>query len=159
MVIIEAEVKPVALQKVAPVSPILRPRKTNTQSPGRDKGNPKASVLEKTLAFRDPVQRGGFTQVSNLVLRDSSLSSNAVRLYLLLLSYAWQDKECFPGQDRLASDMGCTKRTIINVLAGLRRRRLITWQRRGLGKTSLYTIEPLNKGYLPPQFVDKGKDA
>ena len=116
-----------------------------------------ASHPEKTLAFRDPVQRGGFTQASNLILRDSSLSATAVRLYLLLLSYAWQEKECFPGQVRLATDMGCTKRTIINVLAELRRRRLITWQRRGLGKTSLYTIEPLNKGYLPPQFVDKGQ--
>ncbi len=111
---------------------------------------------EKTLIFRDPNLKHGFTQVSNVVLRDSTLSPMALKLYLLLLSYAWQDEECFPGQDKLALDMGCKRVTVNRTLSELKKRKLITWERRGLCKVNVYHIERLEGGYIPKLFIDRG---
>ncbi len=111
---------------------------------------------KRTLVFRNHNLRHGFTQMPNVVLRDATLSSNAIRLYVLLLSYAWQEKECFPGQQTLADVMGCTARTITNTLAELKKRKLITWERRGLCKVNIYYIERLEGGYIPKLFIDKG---
>lgn len=36
----------------------------------------------------------------------------------MLLKYAWQDDFCFPGQERLAEDMGVTDRERPHLLAG-----------------------------------------
>jgi hypothetical protein len=110
---------------------------------------------KKSLIFRDAGLAHGFSQIPNVVLRDGSLSPNAKTLYALLLSYAWQDGECFPGQMRLADDMGCRLRTIGYTLAELKRRRLISWDRVGLGKSNIYYIEPLAEGYSAKQYIDK----
>ena len=111
---------------------------------------------KRSLIFRNPNLAHGFTQVPNIVLRDGTLSPNAVRLYVLLLAYAWQDKECFPGQERLAVDMGCKRITVTRALAELKKRHLITCDRRGLGKVNIYYIERLEGGYIPKLFIDKG---
>ncbi len=111
---------------------------------------------KRSLIFRNPNLAHGFTQIPNVILKDATLSANAVRLYILLLSYAWQEKECFPGQDRLAADMGCNRTTINRNLSELKKRKLITWERRGLCKCNIYYIERLEGGYLPKLFIDKG---
>ena len=54
----------------------------------------------------DPIALHGFTQVPNFILRDSAISIGAKTVYALLLSYAWHNDLCFPGQDRLAKDVG-----------------------------------------------------
>ncbi len=114
---------------------------------------------KRTLVSRNPNLRHGFTQTPNVVLRDSTLSANGIRLYALLLSYAWQDKECFPGQATLAGVMGCTQRTVTNSLNELKKRKLTTWERRGLCKCKIYYIERLEGGYLPKLFIDKGSQG
>lgn len=105
------------------------------------------------LIIRDRGLRGGFAQVPSVVLRDGRLSGNAVRLYALLLSYAWQDGECYPGQRRLAADMGVNAKTITRTLRELREKKLIDWHRQGMGKSNIYYIEELG-AYLPKQMVD-----
>ena len=48
--------------------------------------------------------------------------------------------ECFPGQERLAKDMGNGVRSVVRYLAELEEVGLITIKRRGQGRPNLYTI-------------------
>lgn len=113
----------------------------------------------RTLIFDDLGLKRGFAQIPNVVLRDPRLSGNAKAVYGLLLSYAWQDGECFPGQCLLADNMGCTKRTIINTLKELQKYKLIAIKRVGQGNPNIYHIKKLTAGYLPKQFVDRGSNG
>jgi DNA-binding FadR family transcriptional regulator len=58
----------------------------------------------------------------------------------MFLSYAWDNDFCFPGQDRLAKDMGMSRSRVTEFVTGLEKSGLISIQRRGQGKTNLYTI-------------------
>ncbi len=120
------------------------------------------------LDTRDPVARGGFTQVPNFILKDAKLSVGAKVVYAMFLSYAWHNDSCFPGQERLASDMGMTRPRVTQLIAELHRLGLVTIQRRGQGKTNLYTIhfqvKPRQggKGREHPEvnrFTSRGKPA
>ena len=104
--------------------------------------------MNKSLMFKDENLRGGFAQIPNIVLRDGTLSAGAVRLYALLLSYAWDNDECYPGHETLSGDMGCTKMTVIRTLEELKSRHLISWKQQGLGRPNIYYIEKLTDGYL-----------
>jgi len=92
------------------------------------------------LATTDPVARDGFTQVPNFILKDGSLSVGAKITYAMFLSYAWHNDSCFPGQERLAADMGLTRVRVTQLIGELEAAGLVTIQRRGQGKTNLYTI-------------------
>ena len=116
------------------------------------------SSREHTLVIKDENLRSGFAQVPNVILRDPLLSSNAVRLYCLLLSYAWDKNEAFPGKETLAWEMGCKIRTVTRTLAELKGHKLIIWHRQGLGKVNIYYIQRLSDGYFPKQVVDKGNN-
>ena len=111
---------------------------------------------KQTLIFDDVNLKHGFAQIPNVVLRDPKLSAQAVRLYGLLLSYAWQNNQCFPGQCLLADNMGIDKRTVGRILTELKTHKLISWKRLGQGKPNVYRIRKLNAGYYPKQMVDKG---
>jgi len=106
------------------------------------------------LATENPVVRGGFTQVPNFILRDGSLSVGAKLTYAMFLSYAWHNDSCFPGQDRLAEDMGMSRSRVTEFVSELQRAGFVTIERRGQGKTNLYTIHFQVK---PP--VDKHPDV
>ena len=93
-----------------------------------------------TLATHDPVARGGFTQVPNFILKNPELSAGSKVAYAMFLSYAWHNDSCFPGQDRLATDMGMSRPRVTQLIAELERAGLVKIQRRGQGKTNLYTI-------------------
>lgn len=99
-------------------------------------------LKEKNLQLDtvNPVLQGGFTQIPNFILKDSKLSVGAKIAYAMFLSYAWHNDECFPGQDRLAEDMGLTRVRVTQLIGELEQSGLITIQRRGQGKTNLYTI-------------------
>src|SRR6266436_9320878 len=92
------------------------------------------------LDTRDPVAHGGFTQVPNFILKNSDLSLGAKVTYAMFLSYAWHNEYCFPGQDRLAEDMGMSRSRVTEYVTELEKAQLISIQRRGQGKTNLYTI-------------------
>jgi len=99
-------------------------------------------LKEKNLQLDtvNPVLQGGFTQVPNFILRDSKLSPGAKVTYAMFLSYAWNNDSCFPGQGRLAEDMGMSRSRVTEFVSELEIAGLISIQRRGLGKTNIYTI-------------------
>lgn len=98
-------------------------------------------VLEQhTIVVLNQALKHGFTQLPNYVLRDRRLSIGARLAYAVLLSYAWQEGSCFPGQDRMADDLGVSRRMLLRYLDELKRRRYVDWKRRGLNKTNVYYI-------------------
>ena len=66
-----------------------------------------------TLRGADPITKGGFAQVPVVILQHRELSDTAKLVYAMMLYYAWHKNYCFPGQARLAKDLGVTPRTII----------------------------------------------
>ena len=92
------------------------------------------------LETLDPVAQGGFTQVPNFILKNPELSVGAKVAYAMFLSYAWYNESCFPGQERLAGDMGVTRVRVTQLIAELEAMGLVSVQRRGQGKTNIYTI-------------------
>ena len=88
----------------------------------------------------DPVTRHGFTQVPNFILTKEKLSVGAKLAYAMLLKYAWGDDACFPGQAKLAIDMGSGERSVRRYLEELEKASLLEIVQRGLGKTNLYRL-------------------
>jgi Helix-turn-helix domain len=88
----------------------------------------------------DPVTRHGFTQVPNFVLTKKEISVGAKLAYAMLLKYAWNNDACFPGQVKLADDMGATDRSVRTYLKELEAAELLEIKQRGLGKTNLYRL-------------------
>src|ERR1043165_4462470 len=120
------------------------------------------------LDTSNPVLREGFTQVPNFILRDNKISVGAKVVYAMFLSYAWHNDSCFPGQDRLAEDMGMSRVRVTQLISELQRAGLVNIQRRGQGRTNLYTIHFQvkqavdNSRSKPPEvnrFTSRGKPA
>ena len=88
----------------------------------------------------DPVTLHGFTMVPNVVLTNSKLSVGAKLAYAMVLKYAWDNNYCFPGQLRLAEDMGAGERSVRTYLKELETAGLLEIQQRGLGKTNFYRL-------------------
>jgi hypothetical protein len=88
----------------------------------------------------DLATRHGFTQVPNFILTNAEISVGAKLAYAMLLKYAWGDDACFPGQTKLAVDMGSGERSVRRYLEELENARLLEIVQRGLGKTNLYRL-------------------
>ena len=89
----------------------------------------------------DPVSAGGFTQVPNILLKDPTLSTTAKVVYSMLLSYAWHNNLVFPGQERMAGDIGTSQPTIARAIKELETHGWLDVERRGQGKTNLYVLK------------------
>ncbi len=85
-----------------------------------------------------------FTQLPNRVLKDKQLSFGARLTYALLLSYAWGKESCFPGQDRMAEDLGVSARSIRTFLHKLEEHGYIAWKQQGPNKPNIYYLKPLD---------------
>jgi hypothetical protein len=83
----------------------------------------------------------GYTQVPNAILVNSKLSPGAKLTYTMLLRYAWQNDRSFPGQERLAKDVGAGERSIRTYLKELETGGLIEIHQRGLGRSNLYVLD------------------
>ncbi|WP_309723164.1 helix-turn-helix domain-containing protein, partial [Armatimonas sp.] len=83
----------------------------------------------------------GFTQVPNAILRTAKLSPAAKLTYAMLLSYAWQNDFCFPGQERLASDIGVTDRSVRTYLKELETKGLLSIKQQGQGRPNVYHLD------------------
>lgn len=59
----------------------------------------------------------------------------------MLLKYAWQNDFCFPGQERLAEDMGVGKRSVVRFISELEKESFIEIKRQGQGRPNLYTLK------------------
>src|SRR2546421_6861 len=76
---------------------------------------PLGDVLKErniVLGGGDALSAKGFTQVPNFRLRSKKLSTDDEMAFAMLLSYAWQNDFCFPGQQRLAEDLGLDERSV-----------------------------------------------
>ena len=100
-------------------------------------------IKEKNIQFDtdfDPVARGGFTQVPNFILEDPKLSLGAKVVYAMFLRYAWHNDQCFPGQNTLSEAIGMSRSRVTQYVSELEKTGMISIQRRGQGRTNLYTI-------------------
>ena len=89
------------------------------------------------LIGADAATLGGFTQVPNFLLKSKTLSAGDKLAFAMLLSYAWQNDHCFPGQRRLAADMGLHETNVRKHLKSLQTNGYLTIERRGQGKTKI----------------------
>jgi Helix-turn-helix domain len=104
------------------------------------------------LIGADPATQYGFTQVPNFILTKKDISVGAKLSYAMLLKYAWYDDGCFPGQAKLANDMGAGERSVRTYLKELEAAGLLEITQRGLGKTNLYRLQiTVKKSGSPPQ--------
>ncbi len=99
-----------------------------------------------TIVIENPALRRGFTIIPNYVLRNPNLSFGARLTYTLLLSYAWQEGACFPGQEKLAHDLQSDPRSIRRYIGELKAEGLVRVERRGLGLTNVYILTDLRPG-------------
>lgn len=108
-------------------------------------------IIERNIFLKgaDALTQKGFTMVPNHVLVSGNISPGAKLCFAMLLRYAWQNGFCFPGQARLALDMGVSDRSVRTYLQELSTLKLITIRQRGLGKPNLYEIN------LTPSGVDR----
>lgn len=107
------------------------------------------------LKGADNATAQGFTQVPNFLLKAKNLSAGDKLAYAMLLSYAWQNDSCFPGQRCLAEDLGLDERSVRRHLKSLEKNQLLTIKRRGLGKTNIYELDLKPPGFSRRSRPDK----
>ena len=93
------------------------------------------------LEGADVLSARGFTQVPNHVLECGRLSAGAKLTYAMLLKYAWENDYCFPGQDRLAGDMGVSRQTANKYIQELQKKDYVRIKRQGQGRPNVYTLK------------------
>ena len=99
-------------------------------------------LKERNIVLKgaDAATHEGYTQVPNFLLKLKPLSSGDKMTFAMLLAYAWQNDFCFPGQERLAEDLGVTDRSVRTNLKALEEQGLLVIKRRGQGKTNIYEL-------------------
>ncbi len=107
------------------------------------------------LNTKDPVARGGFTQVPNFILEHPNLSIGAKVIYAMFLRYAWHNNLVFPGQQRLADAIGMSVSRVNDFVKELEKVKLVEITRRGQGKTNHYKINFVVQKKKPAQNGDK----
>ena len=101
-----------------------------------------ALVKERNIVLRgaDALSQNGFTQVPNCMLKSNKLSPGAKLTYAMLLSYAWQNEYCFPGQETLAKDMGSGLRSVVRYIKELEDAKFLKIKKLGQGRVNLYEL-------------------
>jgi len=99
-----------------------------------------AKKIVRTLQFKQKWLNEGFTQVSNRLLKDKSVSHGAFRMYLLLMMRCFRRKFSYPGVETLAKELGVSRVTIFSYKRELEKNGWIEVKRRGQGKTNLYFL-------------------
>ena len=99
-------------------------------------------IKERNIVLKgaDVLTTQGFTQVPNHILRSQEISPRAKLTYAMLLSYAWNNDYCFPGQERLSGDMGAGERSVVRYIQELETQGFIKIKRRGQGKVNIYEL-------------------
>ena len=92
------------------------------------------------LRGADALSQKGFTQVPNYVLKSTRISPGAKLTYTMLLSYAWENEFCFPGQETLAKDMGSGLRSVARYIKELEKEKFLKIKKRGQGRVNLYEL-------------------
>jgi len=100
------------------------------------------AFLDRNLILKgaDIATQRGWTGVPNFILESKDISVGAKLTYAMLLKYAREMDECFPGQERLANGMGNGERSVRRWLKELEEAGLISIKQRGQGRPNLYTV-------------------
>ena len=108
-------------------------------------------IRERNIVLKgaDALSAQGFTQVPNHMLRSAKISPGAKLAYTMLLSYAWQNDFCFPGQEQLGKDIGVAVRSVRTYLQELETKGFLAIHRQGLGKPNLYVLDVRQKSPSP----------
>ena len=93
------------------------------------------------LKGADAATAKGFTQVPNFILKSKKLTAGDKMTFAMLLSYAWQKDFCYPGQKRLAEDLGLTDRSVRTHIKSLETVGLLEIKRPGQGKNNVYVLD------------------
>ena len=96
-------------------------------------------TLPRWCTFTPP-RRCSFTPALTFILKSKDLSVGAKLTYSMLLSYAWANDYCFPGQETLAEDMGVSRRSVVTFIKELQTRDCISVKRQGLNRPNIYTL-------------------
>ena len=101
-----------------------------------------AEVMERNIKLvgADALSQGGFVQVPITILRHADLSMGAKMVYAALLSYAWFNDYCYPGQARMAEDIGAGRTSVNQWTKELEQKGFIKIIRRGQGRTNMYEV-------------------
>jgi hypothetical protein len=101
-----------------------------------------ALAKERNIVLRgaDALSQNGFTQVPNSMLKSCKLSPGAKLAYAMLLSYAWQNEYCFPGQETLAKDMGSGLRSVVRYIKEFEDAKFLKIKKLGQGRVNLYEL-------------------
>ena len=92
------------------------------------------------LKGADIATQRGWTGVPNFILESDQISIGAKLTYAMMLKYAREKDDCFPGQKTLAEDMGSSERSVRSWLKELQRAEHISIKQRGQGRPNLYTV-------------------
>lgn len=118
------------------------------------KGSRTNEECSKTIVHSSAAAQAGFTIIPNVVLLDRRLSLGARMLYGVLKSYAWHHDAVWPGQERVADELGISVRSLREYGRELVDVGLVTIRRRGRGMTNVYSInDPKLRG---ADFADQG---
>lgn len=107
---------------------------------------------DSTLVFEEVEKSKGFTMTPNVVLLTPTLSRDAKTLYSILISFARQKEQCFPGYGRLTYHLGCARSQASNYMRELKTAGLIRVERRAMGQTNRYTLLRLPDALLLETF-------
>jgi DNA-binding transcriptional regulator YhcF (GntR family) len=117
-----------------------------------------------TLLYED-AEEYGWILLNKRVLFARNLSSDAVRLYSILKSYAYQKNHAFPGYETLCQDMQVKRDAVRRYMKELETAGLIEQRRRGLGLTNVYILKSIRNAKLDvpqehlPESENKADDA
>jgi hypothetical protein len=92
------------------------------------------------VVVQNEMLRSGFAAFPYLVMQDTRLSVGGRLTYAFLLMYAWQEKSCFPGQARVAKEMGVSERQLQRYLYELRDAGWIAVERKDKRYNNTYII-------------------
>lgn len=108
------------------------------------------------IVIEDETLQKGFTSIPNFILKHKTLTPGAKLTYVMLLSYAWEKDNCYPGQTTLAADLGGGERSVRRYLTELQQHGLLIVKRRGLGKTNIYYLPKWANG-RPAKLADQDR--
>jgi len=112
-----------------------------------------------TLVLEDQSLVYGFIQLPKQILWAGNLSRDAKILYAVLLGYAWEQQQCFPGYARLCADLGASENMVRKYMRELEAVDLLSQRRRGLGKTNIYLLHDLRTAKIEVQEPHKPRTS
>lgn len=107
--------------------------------------------IENEIEYITPIKN--YTKFDNNILEDPNLSIQEKILYVTLVSYCWEDGYCYPGQTRLARQLGVSDRSIRTWLNGLIEYGLIKKVHR-LGSSNLYFLKDPSEIYSDADYEE-----